>query len=228
MCEQLRGFIPSTKTCFRPASGIRLSHCGLTFGSAEKFDCRQLRGGVEAYWRDWDHPTRNRIRLGWALALRRTESVTFAALVRWLDIRGWDLQIIVTALYDDSTGPFLENVDVCGSARQEVVDVDSTSLSEPAASADCLGHTGVEVVLTGCQERRKEENMIGELEVPIDQKLVSKIDSNRGMHETNERSRGSTYRPAAISLPRRKMSTFGRGRFFFSSSVSLRPLFLFF
>lgn len=78
-----------------------------------------------------------------------------------------------TALYNDGTGPLLKDIDVGGSARQEVVGVDSEFLSEPAASADCLGHTGVVFVLTRCQERRKEENMVSELQVPIDEKSVS-------------------------------------------------------
>lgn len=75
-------------------------------------------------------------------------------------------------MYDDSASPLLKDINIGSSARQEVVDVDSTLLSEPAASADCLGHTGVKVVLAGCQEGRKEENMIGKLKVPIDQVSV--------------------------------------------------------
>jgi hypothetical protein len=51
-----------------------------------------------------------------------------------------------------------------------VVGVDFSWLSEPAASADCLDHARRVVLLTGCQERREEEDMVGELQVTIDQK----------------------------------------------------------
>lgn len=94
-------------------------------------------------------------------------------LVGWLDFGGWDLQNFGAALDDDGTGPFLQDVDVRGSARQEVVDVDGFGLSEPAASADCLGHAGRVVLLTGCQEGREEEDMVGQLQVAIDQNSVS-------------------------------------------------------
>jgi hypothetical protein len=97
-------------------------------------------------------------------------------LVGWLDFGGWDLQNFGAALDDDGTGSFLQDIDVRGSARQEMVNVDGFGLSEPAASADCLGHAGRVVLLTGSQEGREEEDMVGQLQVAIDQKLVSNND----------------------------------------------------
>lgn len=94
------------------------------------------------------------------------------------------MQNLVTTLNDDGVCPFLHDVDICGPARQEMVDMDGLLLSEPAASANGLCHAGLEVVLSRRQERRKEEDMVGELQIPISQKLI--VDPVKPLHKEGE------------------------------------------